>query len=88
MLSRKQTIIMQYLRLNKSIDLDKACELIGDGIYCNRRIYVGKTLSRMVDQNHITRVKPGVFELPKKLKTECYETPSSSVAHIDEFRLV
>lgn len=63
-LSRKQAHIMQYLRLNGSIDLDKACELISGGIYCNARVYVGKTLSRMVKQNHIVRVRPGVFELP------------------------
>ena len=64
MLSKKQSEIIRYLRDNKSIDLDKAVELIGYGIYYNKRKYVGLTLSRMVKQKHIVRVKKGVFELP------------------------
>lgn len=64
MISKKQSIIIKYLRDNESIDLDKAVELIGYGIYRNARKYVGLTLSRMVKQKHIARIKKGVFELP------------------------
>ena len=85
MLSRKQAHIMQYLRLNKAIDLDKACELISDGIYCNARVYVGKTLSRMVNQNHIVRVRPGVFELPKPAYVD--KSIPHDDAGVDGFRL-
>ena len=67
MLSEKQAKIIAYLRNNNQITLDKAVELIGYGIYYNTKNYVGKTMSRMVNQNHIIRVKPGVFELPNMI---------------------
>jgi len=63
-MSPKQRTIIYYLRSNKQITTDKAVELIGYGIYANKRKYVGLTLSRMVNQNLIVRIKPGLFELP------------------------
>lgn len=66
MLSQKQATIINYLRGHDDITLDKAVELIGHGIYYNHRKYVGLTLSRMVKQGHIVRVKPGLFTLPSR----------------------
>jgi hypothetical protein len=66
--SEKQSKIIAYLRANKQITTDKAVELIGYGIYHNARKYVGLTMSRMVKQNYIVRVKKGVFELPNMSK--------------------
>jgi len=64
MLSEKQHKIICYLRQHNNINLDTAVELIGYGIYCNEKKYVGAILARMVKQNHLVRIKPGVFELP------------------------
>lgn len=58
----KQRIIFEYLRNYKTITLNRAVELIGNGIYANKNRYVGMILSRMVRNNLIKRVKPGLFE--------------------------
>ncbi|MCP4974603.1 MAG: type IV toxin-antitoxin system AbiEi family antitoxin domain-containing protein [Maribacter sp.] len=62
--SEKQTIILNHLKENETISTQEAVNLIGYGIYCNRSNYVAKTLSRMVKNGSIARVKPGLFRLP------------------------
>lgn len=63
-MSPKQRAIIDYLRTNKQINTGQAVELVGGNIYANKAKYVGLTLSRMVKQNLIVRIKPGLFELP------------------------
>ncbi len=60
--SPKQLEILAYLRENETITLAEATKLIGTA-YAGRRRYTGMTLSRMVKQNLITRIKPGLFKL-------------------------
>lgn len=63
-MSPKQRAIVDYLRSHDQISKCQAVELVGANIYANKAKYVGLTLSRMVNQNLIVRIKPGLFELP------------------------
>ena len=74
MLSEKQLKIITFLRENNQITLDEATELIGYGIYYRQKHYVGQTMSRMVKQGHIVRVKRGLFELPNMGNTIIVES--------------
>ena len=63
-MSPKQRAVIDYLRTHNQINTEQAVGLIGGNIYANKAKYVGLTLSRMVNQNLIVRIKRGLFELP------------------------
>jgi hypothetical protein len=63
-LSRKQRAIVEYLTINKTIDLHQAVDLIGTDIYANACKHVGVTLANMVKRRMIVRIAKGLFALP------------------------
>lgn len=60
-MSKKQSVIIAFLRANERMTLDQAVGLIGQNYYAHARVWTGKLLANMVDRGMIRRWKPGVF---------------------------
>ena len=61
-MSPKQQVLWWEFHENETVTLDRATELVGGDIYCNRRFYVGQILKRMIDNGWIERVGRGVYK--------------------------
>jgi len=64
-MSRKQTIVMEWLRMNAPhpLTIRTAVGLIGGNIYDNHGKHVGALLSNMVRRGLLQRTRPGEFVL-------------------------
>jgi len=70
-MSGNQKQIMHYASQHgDGITLDETVRLIGGKLYQNAAKHVGQTLSRMVAQGMLERVKPGVFRVVKPKQEE------------------
>ena len=63
-MSPKQNIVRDFLRMNHTITIKQAVELIGQDIYTNREFHVGNILRRMVKRRLLEKEKRGVYRLP------------------------
>jgi DNA-binding Lrp family transcriptional regulator len=61
-LSEKQKRILKYLHEHGEIDFDTVRSLIDDH-YCNGGKHCSETMTRMVKQGIVKRIKKGVFVL-------------------------
>jgi|LakMenE01Jun11ns_1017448.scaffolds.fasta_scaffold8545847_2 hypothetical protein len=72
MISDKQKEVLAFLRTVEQADIHQIYRAVSFSYYCNYEKYIGEICSRLVENGHITRVKPGVFKLggTKKAETE------------------